>query len=71
MRGNAPRSHRPRCVGPQRAEEFSLRAHVDLTDARSIPLPPEHRGHSTKWFRKRFLTLGSEPEVSRENTRFP
>jgi hypothetical protein len=24
-----------------------------------------------KWFRKRFLTLGSEPEVSRENTRFP
>jgi hypothetical protein len=28
-------------------------------------------GIRSKWFRKRFLTLGSEPEVSRENTRFP
>src|SRR6516225_5522251 len=31
----APRPHRPRCVGPQRAGHFGLRAHVDTTDARS------------------------------------
>jgi WD40 repeat protein/serine/threonine protein kinase len=36
----------------------------------SVAFSPDGK-RVAKWFRKRFLTLGSEPEVSRENTRFP